>query len=91
MGRIFGGQCFVIQAIFLEAAELEVFHHHVAVTGDHSQSFGALRRGHVHSDGSLVAICTEVIGAFSGVVAVFVLDVWWPPIAGAVAGARAQS
>jgi hypothetical protein len=87
--RIDRGDAGVVQPVFRQPADLEVFHQHVGLGGEAADQRRALGPGNVDRGGALVAVGAEVIGAFPGVVAAIgQLQERRPPGAGIVAAPR---
>jgi hypothetical protein len=60
--RIDGFQAFIVEAVFLEASDLEVLHHDIGFGGQIAQQLLAFGLRHVDGDRLLAAIGGEVIG-----------------------------
>ena len=86
--RIEGTKACVIEPVLFETAGFEVLHEHVAFGGD--LAYQALTFGltDVHRQRALVAVGTQIVGAFPGLVPVRVLEKRGSPTPRVVARAR---
>ena len=75
----------VIQPIVGQAADFEVFYQNVAVQSHLPNQGLAFRFGDINGDGAFIAVASCEIAGVGGVVALFILQKWWPPVSGVVA------
>ena len=87
--RIDCREAVVVEAVFLEVADLVVLDDHVADRCQAPDDFAALNACEIDRDRSFATVGSKVVGRIGGVGAVSVLQKRRPPAAGVVACARA--
>ncbi len=87
--RVDGFEARVIEAVLLQAADLEVLHQHIALCGHFEDQRLAFGLRHVKRDGALVAVAGGEVGGLKRVVSLGILEERRPPVARVVARAGA--
>ena len=87
--RVERAQALMVQPVLLQAADLEVLHHHIGLLRHLADERLALGRGHVDGDRALVAVAGREIAGLRGVVALGVLQKGRAPLARVVTQAGA--
>jgi hypothetical protein len=84
--RVDGFETVVVQPILLEAADLEVLHHHIGLCSHFAQQGLPFWVRHVDGDAALIAVASGEVAGLTRVVAHVIFQKWRAPVAGVVTG-----